>query len=512
MKISSDLFDLIKSLGKAEKRYIKLSLSIQKGEKEYLKLFDVMDGMEIYDEHFIRHTYRKEPFAKRLHAVKNYLYGLILKSLRGYYAGKSVDARIQCLLQDSGVLYTKALYRQCSNTVNKAIALAAKYQRLPLLAEAMAWKRRIITTESFVGLTASDIDKLIAREQSVLDALKNSSEYWKISFGMLIMLRKKADVQTPGEVKKLDSLLQSPFMKSESRALSMEAKGHFNYICSTYYYAKGNYRKAYFYAAKLVRLLQKEPALIIAEPNKYIDTLNNLSVLQVNLKQYDDSLKTIAEIRNVPGKYFSDPSEDLHVRVFTRSVELESNLYIITGKFKEGIGMVDQIRYGLDTYGHKLGLEYVLIFYFRIAYMFFGGGQYHKSSEWLNKILTMPPVDLRTDILVLSHILNLMVHYELGHTDILGYLIKSAYRSMDKAGKVHHFEKTLLRFFGETLSENPSGGDLVKAFGTLRRQVEKIVPAFYRKRTFEHFDIIAWLDSKIQNRPFEELVREKAGK
>ena len=34
---SHPLFDLIKSLNKAEKRYIKLSISVQKGEKDYVK-------------------------------------------------------------------------------------------------------------------------------------------------------------------------------------------------------------------------------------------------------------------------------------------------------------------------------------------------------------------------------------------------------------------------------------------------------------------------------------------
>ena len=34
----------------------------------------------------------------------------------------------------------------------------------------------------------------------------------------------------------------------------------------------------------------------------------------------------------------------------------------------------------------------------------------------------------------------------------------------------------------------------------------------YESRAFEHFDFISWLESKIEKRPFVEIVREKAKK
>jgi len=43
MKPSTELFDLIKSLSKSEKRFFKLSSSLQTGDKNYLKIFDAID-------------------------------------------------------------------------------------------------------------------------------------------------------------------------------------------------------------------------------------------------------------------------------------------------------------------------------------------------------------------------------------------------------------------------------------------------------------------------------------
>ena len=60
MKPSDELFKLIKSLTKSEKRFFKLSSSLQSGEKNYLKLFDAIEKQLEYDEEDIKNTFKKE--------------------------------------------------------------------------------------------------------------------------------------------------------------------------------------------------------------------------------------------------------------------------------------------------------------------------------------------------------------------------------------------------------------------------------------------------------------------
>ena len=50
MKPSTELFNLIKSLSKSEKRFFKLSSSLQSGDKNYLKIFDYIEEQNEYDE------------------------------------------------------------------------------------------------------------------------------------------------------------------------------------------------------------------------------------------------------------------------------------------------------------------------------------------------------------------------------------------------------------------------------------------------------------------------------
>lgn len=50
MKPSVELFNLIKSLTKSEKRYFKLTSTLQSGEKNYLRLFEAIENQKVYDE------------------------------------------------------------------------------------------------------------------------------------------------------------------------------------------------------------------------------------------------------------------------------------------------------------------------------------------------------------------------------------------------------------------------------------------------------------------------------
>ena len=54
------LFALIKSLTKAEKRYFKLFASVNNTDANYILLFDAIDAQDVYDEKRI-----KEKFAIR---------------------------------------------------------------------------------------------------------------------------------------------------------------------------------------------------------------------------------------------------------------------------------------------------------------------------------------------------------------------------------------------------------------------------------------------------------------
>ena len=76
---STHLFDLVKSLTKAQKRYIRVQAG-PKG-KDYLDLMDALLAQTVYDEQKLIKDNSTSKFIKYLAVNKQYLYELLLKYL-----------------------------------------------------------------------------------------------------------------------------------------------------------------------------------------------------------------------------------------------------------------------------------------------------------------------------------------------------------------------------------------------------------------------------------------------
>lgn len=88
MKPNTDLFRLIKSLTRNEKGYFKKYAQVHGNTKnaDYLLLFDEIDKQQdTYDEARLIARLKGKPMVHHLSVVKNYLFEMILKSLRSFH-------------------------------------------------------------------------------------------------------------------------------------------------------------------------------------------------------------------------------------------------------------------------------------------------------------------------------------------------------------------------------------------------------------------------------------------
>ena len=143
MTKKGNIFHLITSLSKSEKRYFKTSLSEKAVNKNYVKLFNIIDKQTEYDENEIRKVFKDEKFVKQLHVTKIYLTELILKNLRSYHSDKSINSKLINILNDIEILFDKELYDLAYYRIKKAEKLALDYERLPYLLEILSWKRKL---------------------------------------------------------------------------------------------------------------------------------------------------------------------------------------------------------------------------------------------------------------------------------------------------------------------------------------------------------------------------------
>ncbi len=124
------LFQLIKSLEKAEKRHFKLYIkrSSSREDLKVVKLFDAIDKAKDYDEKLIL---KKLPGIEKpqLANLKSHLYKQLLASLRLLKSSESIDLQLHEQLDHARILYNKGLYLQSLKMLEKAKELAKNYHQ-----------------------------------------------------------------------------------------------------------------------------------------------------------------------------------------------------------------------------------------------------------------------------------------------------------------------------------------------------------------------------------------------
>ena len=176
------------------------------------------------------------------------------------------------------------------------------------------------------------------------------------------------------------------------------------------------------------------------------------------------------------------------------------------GTFSNGLSLVPFIEEKVEEYTLHIDIHRILIFYYKIACLYFGSGDNEKAVEYLNHIINRKP-DLRTDLHCYSRLLHLIAHYELGNYQLVEYLIKSVYRFMAKMKSLNIVEEEIFLFLRRSFSLTPV--EILAAFKPLKEKLEKLQGNPVATRSFMYLDIIGWLESKIENVPVQQIIRNR---
>ena len=496
MKASDDLFRLVKSLQPTEKRYFKLFSSLHKGDKNYIKLFDAIDKQKIYDEEKIKKIHSKSPFIKHLPWEKNNLYKLILKSLRTYHSGKSVDSELMDLIRDAEILLKKSLNDQSKKLLVKARKISSAYEQNFLVP--------LITRLEFRMHDPRTLQQSLEEDGYIFENLKNTNEYKKILINLVVISVKKNQARDTKDITVLNKIMRSPLLTNEDKALTFESKLYMYQAYMLFFELQLKPHKAYAYRKKTVALLEDNPLQTELFPLGYLIALNNLCIGQIQLKKFKEIPQSLQKIKDLSGKLIP---EEMRIKIFIYSSQIESDLYIHTGEFKKGAGLIKGIESGLEEFSGKIQVQFLTVLYFNIAYLYFGIEEYGKCIKWLNKLFSETAAT-REDIQSAGRIFYLIAHFESDNNYPLEPIIKSTYRYLYKKKRLYRFETIALNYIKKLSKVNRKNVSVI--FKELERELMILDRSpFEREVIRSYFDFISWLESKIEKKNFAEIVKEK---
>ena len=507
MKPSNELFNLIKSLTKTEKRFFKLQSSLQSGEKNYLKIFSVIDAQEEYDEKAIKNKFEGERFIKHFPSEKNHLYKQLLKSLRAYHADNSISSILKEEIKNIEVLYKKALFRECNKFLNRAKKLEKTNEKFYYWFELISWEKALLEEAYEAGEFDSELDPLIAEEQDVINRLRNLAEYHILYSKINYIFRIGGFVKSPEEKKMVDEIANHYLIAGKNTALSRRAASICYYIKGFCSAANREAEESYKHFSRAKQILDENSVLLSDHGKRYVRTIANLMQVEIKIKRYEETITLINDLENLKGKN-GFKSIDMQVLIFcTRSLG-RLLLNMRQGKFEENIPIIEFIGEQFTLYGSKINKEQEIIFNYVIAYNHFGLGEYNKSLHWINKILNDNENTLRQDVYAYARIFNLVIHYELNNIDLLHYIIKSTQRYLGKQQQQYKVEKLLVEFFKKAIKPNLSE-QTASLFANLHDELRQLFSDESQRVILEYFDFSSWIKSKVEGKSFQEMVIQK---
>ena len=179
------------------------------------------------------------------------------------------------------------------------------------------------------------------------------------------------------------------------------------------------------------------------------------------------------------------------------------------GEFKSGIRIVSKFENELNNFIPKLDKNTVLLFYYKIACLYFGSGNFKAAIKWLNKIIQEPD-SLREDLHSFARIIKLICYFELKEDDMVESNIRSTYRFLLKKENFIRYQQYITQFL-KGLRREYSKTQVLDRFNALKKQMQELEKDPFQRRAFLYFDMISYLESKISGRGIQEVVQEKAG-
>jgi len=250
--------------------------------------------------------------------------------------------------------------------------------------------------------------------------------------------------------------------------------------------------------------------MIDREMTWYLKGLHNLLTALFITGNYDAFIDVLNHFESFEKRRYPQLNENERIRCFIYRYTALINRSFMDGDFEKGVKIVDEIEESLKTYGFKIDNHRILLFYYKIGNIYFGNGDFSNALKYLNKIINFRDVSLREDLHVYARILILIIHYEMGDESLLEYQIKSVYRFLGKMNDVNEVHKEIFNFLRHSGKIYPQ--NVRNEFKNLMIKFEQLASRPYEKRPFYYLDIIAWLQSKIENKSISEVIKERLNK
>ena len=462
----------------------------------YIDLFKAIETLDEDDNEALAESLSGTELIGNLAVYRNRLQVLILRSLRTLYAGRWSGSEIRQMLEEVELLYERRMYALCQKRLEKALDLARMHQQESMLLEICEWRRKLVP-QSSLSLQKELLYEIQKEEAACLQRIalereaSNEHEMMRVSARLRLITRSNEESN-------------QPFGSTPPENSNFLTKIHSLSAMGIVAFSKNEFQLALEIYDKIMGLWESEPMRILNHPDIYLQTYNNhLSVLLVgqNHSKFLQSVQKLRQLDSLPR----------HTRVHFQWVAFHQELVFSMNfsGYEATLALVLEIEAWIAANTQEILTPRLLAFFFNITMFFFVNGEYARANKWLGRILNQPGQAERRDIRNFARILQVLLQYEMKDFDLNEYLVRSAYRYLNRKDELYAFEMAIFDLIRQCTNhvDEASRQPVYEAFKASMQEFRS-----HNQSALGHGELLLWVESKLTGVSprllFEHKLRE----
>lgn len=501
------LFDLIRSLTSQEKTYIRRSSLFQQKheEKLYLILFNMIERQRVYDEKLLRKKFLKENPTKNFSAVKSYLLDYLLQELSNYHASPRNETRN--LLNRFTVAFDKGLMSLAEKQLANAWALAEKNNLLYQSEEILALRLMLMRQKTANAKTAlHEMDGLLRKIKEVQEqseiSLRLRQEQFRVFVHSEGIMPSRTEERSEYFARKAKDLLSF----DRSKLHSFEPTYQYYQLLTSSLYSGNQTREALRWMHEFCAWLDTRTEQLDARASSFVSAHYNKALYEMVLHKAE-ARKTLEKIEAL----IKDKKQiGAHQRVMFW--QLKMLLAWETCKYEEALEASAWISEWLkkqslsESYFHDTDS----VCRFMNACVHFTFGKIPQALKELRRLLQKEKDGFLHAYYSSARILLLLIEFDRGDRLGMENEIRSTMRHLAKRKQLFKVEHAVLRFLRHAVRHLHYEDELSEGFRKLREEVLLILADRNEMPGARLFDLVSYLDSKIEGISFEEARKQNA--
>lgn len=502
---TENLFKLVKSLSKSEKRAFKLYARRNQGEGDlmFLKLFDTLDKQKVLNDESLKSKLKGITTAAYSN-LKRHLYEQIMISLRLLYKDKKQNIKIREYIDFAHVLYGKGLHMQALQVLEKARSISSKHHNdFSLLTiielEKMIQSRHITRTKT------GRILELMEDAEVLSEKINRRIKLSNIRIRLHKFYIEQGHVTDVEEEKKLTSFFTNSMHEIDESSLNgMELIYYFqSYVW--YNYILDDFANCFRYALKWVDLFKNSRELQNRDIDLFMRGYHYVLTAAFHLKDRLTYQNYLEELELLRQEKYSKLNLNSQIVSFQYVHNGRMNLHFLEGTFEKGMINIPSTLSRIHRYKNKLDAHKVMVIYYKVSWMYIGNGEPEKALKYLNRIIGLTEKSLRVDIQCFTRLMLLIALLELDEYeqfDTSYASFKRFFKKQEVPNKVQHLILEMLyKLMSVGVYDRKS--IYIHYYDTFNQLVENR----FERRSFIYLDILPWIYSKINRLPLGESIQ-----